>query len=84
MRWLLLLALASPALAASTEPVTLPQVYWAIWGPLEVSTSTPENIGVSSGPVSNVLLRSQTTKDCYTLAVNPNGSLYTKWTTCPK
>lgn len=58
-------------------------VYWAIWGPIDVSSGTPAMVGVSTGPVANVILHSQTTPDCYQLIVTPNGTLGTQWTQCP-
>lgn len=60
------------------------QTYWAIWGPVETSTATPSVIGISSGVVSNVILKSPNTPDCYQLTVTPNGTIGTKWAQCPK
>jgi len=55
-------------------------VYWALFGPLDgISTMTPSGLGI---PVSNVVLRSPTTPDCYQLSVTPNGTITTKWVPC--
>lgn len=63
----------------------VPQAYWAIFGPLEVSTETTGGfIGISTGPVSNVILHSPTTPDCYRIVVTPNGTLKTEWVVCPR
>lgn len=71
------------AVALSTTTAT-PKIYWAIFGEVEVSTMTPPGLGISTGPVSNVILKSPTTPDCYTLTVTPNGTIGTKWTKCPQ
>jgi hypothetical protein len=58
-------------------------VYWSMWGAINTSTMTPVMVGVSSGTLPAILLKSPTTPDCYQLAVQPNGTLYTIWVQCP-
>lgn len=71
------------AVALSTAPAT-DVYYWAVFGKLEVSTATASGLGLSTGTVSNVILKSPNSPDCYQLTVSPNGTIGTKWVLCPK
>lgn len=53
-----------------SSPTVIPTMPIIITGPL--------------ASLSNVVLRSKTTPDCYQLRVNPNGSLFTVHVTCPQ
>lgn len=74
-------------LSTSTVPTNGP-IYWAIFGPIEVSTEVPVGYPpapplISTGPATFVVLKSSTSADCYKLNVTPNGTLKTEWTKCP-
>lgn len=78
----ILLAVAV-TISSGTIPINSTQAFWAVFGPIDVSTQT---VSASTTPVSNVsapiILKSDTTPDCGTLKMYPNGNLYTVWTPC--
>lgn len=80
-------SLAKILLGIVITSTTIPSdgpVYWAIFGPVDVSTMTPYVPPVvSTGPSTFVVLKSSTSTDCYSLAVTPNGTLKTVWVKCP-
>lgn len=79
-----LLLVATLTLSSSTVTAPPGSVWWAVFGPLEVSTMTSTSVGLSTGAITNVILKSATTPDCYILTVTPNGTIGTKWIQCPK
>lgn len=57
-------------------------VYWAMWGSIPTSTMTAV-MGISTGTLPSVMLKSESTPDCFILGVNSNGTLKTTWVQCP-
>lgn len=71
----LCLALLAFTVNVSSEILSGDKMYWAVFGPIEVSTKTA-NVQKKSVQVQ------ADNGDCYGLTVTPNGTLGAKWEAC--
>ena len=78
-KWAFLLVI--PIYISTTTPPGQ-QVYWAVFGPLDVSTAAPMDVSTPTAPAPQDIQIKADTGDCYKLTVTPNGTLGTEWEAC--
>lgn len=71
-------------LIASTTTAPGQQLYWAIFGPIDVSTMSAMSPSEVLPAVTAGIHLKASSGDCYLLTVAPNGTLGTKYEACPK